>query len=806
MAQPQFWLKVRKDYVMDNLNSLISYLSRYTIQEKAEENLDFTDSLKCMTEIADDIFEQVIKTPIYQEINLEHKHSTIFRLYTAIVLAERKSGITNFKSIIRIASLIARLNLKISAHRKLIDIVYAAMRKQSLQNFYVSWADIANDEAFLPGVFVERFLLTTFAHSTADYASFYEDRGLFILPKEGCPILSTINLENYKRYKTANIGTQYNLEGFLKFNILKNEVGRVRDFNSQYLISNTLLSHQDAFKPSSYTGLKEYAVGDSFLVRVLENNGYHIIGETIDPEYRRIKGKIYIKVLFQHTRPHLDTYIENVNKGDYFRVRRSGNPECAFEVADELEKYYREYALESTNQICNAIPFDKYPDGEIWLTEEGVTVAIHKSKMQSLTKQQRNEYREAFENGRTISLLFYSQKANTDKEEFFQYAEPYFGYGPLVVDGTYPVEDAYYNFVYDYFNRMAEQAEPILLKEKPQTFVQLENTEALFAIITILSSLTEEALHPEYRLNILTSISFISNMLERDSDAEYWNVQRRYLLQTVNFSANTEVQQLNIPLALSDCKKCAQQEEIIRNLTRYRKKEVISNGMPVETTEIDTLEIVRKLVQASNSLLDIIDMRELNNIKHLISRTLGVEEEYRSILDSRTFYGVENINLEFKSSAVFLPKIIQGQMVADPDLQKWNIIKAVNSFLNSQAGGDLLIGVNDAGYAVGLDLDLTELTRKHYISTPDFDHYRTYLQTMLDRAFSTSRGSEIFNIDISRSCVQVMLETTEEKVTIIRVKVSPYTKGTAFIVTTNRPDTYKDAYVRDHGRSIALNK
>ena len=162
---------------------------------------------------------------------------------------------------------------------------------------------------------------------------------------------------------------------------------------------------------------------------------------------------------------------------------------------------------------------------------------------------------------------------------------------------------------------------------------------------------------------------------------------------------------------------------------------------------------------ASNSLIGIINETELNNIKKSIAQKLGVDDEYVAINADRTFYGEESSTLELKKSIVFPPVNRRRfkEVEAEPDVQKWAILKTVCGFLNSELGGDLLLGVNDNGYAEGLDADISELMREGLIKVASNDAYSRYVQSVVEDAFVDADNSnpigDVLGSDIDRKSV-----------------------------------------------------
>jgi hypothetical protein len=92
----------------------------------------------------------------------------------------------------------------------------------------------------------------------------------------------------------------------------------------------------------------------------------------------------------------------------------------------------------------------------------------------------------------------------------------------------------------------------------------------------------------------------------------------------------------------------------------------------------------------------------------------------------------EGPNVEFKETARF--NVRTGEV--DKALEAV-VVKTIAGFLNSQ-GGTLIIGVDDTGAAVGLERDLSSLTKKQ-----NLDGYQLYLRTLLRNALGTDVATRV---------------------------------------------------------------
>lgn len=151
-------------------------------------------------------------------------------------------------------------------------------------------------------------------------------------------------------------------------------------------------------------------------------------------------------------------------------------------------------------------------------------------------------------------------------------------------------------------------------------------------------------------------------------------------------------------------------------------------------------------------------MREIDAIKQAIAKNLFVDDEYESIIDEESEYGEEDDTKEFKTSVVFDPS-----KTDKPNLKRQmkNILNAVCGFLNSEKGGDLYIGVNDAGEAKGMTKDVIQLYKDKHITEESIDKYRLFIEQAIENAFKDSIGPENGR-DITGLLVSTHIETSEK--------------------------------------------
>lgn len=801
--RPQFWLQVRKDYILENFESLINYLRLYNYT-LYDSHPDYDSTLECMKELSEEIAERIASTPYYSPLELPWDINVVIRLFAATALASNKAGHTPARVIVALVDLLmkARVGNCENEIPRLYDIVLNCVRGREMIRCGFTWDDIIPAEVPM-GMFIVKFGRMAFHTPEQDAPSHYiENKGTLVIPPAGCPDLAVMNLYSYDR---KNPRVEFELPELLRVLVPAGEYEEVADFEKEYNLSTRLLSGQEQMKRSPQTKLSDYDTEQEFVVRVIQKRGLLIVGETIDKDYTPIRGKILLN--FNEKRPSPALFNESINEGDYLLVNRYRGEDYAFEVIDTFENFYRGYVCDAAAQTRMAIFTGYYPRGTEWITEDGMRVGIDNGKMQALDENNRARVDQAMEErGRAVEVRLYNQPPRQDSERFFVYAE---------VTELQPAEEAFFTvsdadrvMIAEFVDESHRIAEEVLKKGEAMTFVPAEPSLCVPMISLIATVISSGLSSSRARLEYITATAMLCKILNRNEEYAYLDHERRFLNAQVRFARNQEMPALTHGQELAGAGEVERREEVLRILKGYKKKD--PGHRLTSDSEEEKQEKIAALVAASNSLIDIIDDVALDNIKQVIARAMGVDDEYTHILDDRTFYGMESINLEFKTSVVFPPmnrrRLIS--MVADPEQQKWAIIKAVCGFLNSRSGGELIIGIRDTGYADGVEEDMRKLAEMRIIPAADLDHYRTYVQHhILDYAFK-EENSKVLPTDIVRNTITYLPEINAEGKSILRIQIRPYQKGVVSLNASaeERPQGIEESYVRLSGRTVPMSE
>ncbi|MDE5808062.1 MAG: hypothetical protein K2H76_08080, partial [Muribaculaceae bacterium] len=648
--RPQFWLQVRKDYIFDNFDSLLTYLRQYNYVAN-EDHPDYNSTLQCMTELSEEIGEKILTTPFFEHIDTGYDTTSVIRLLCATILASNKAGITPHRLIAALVDLLMKSGIEVKEQQfiRFYEIVTDCVRHKDMIKCGFTWDDILRPELQC-GLFVVKFCQMAFRPlSDRDSALCIENRGLFVIPREGLSDLTVVNRVNYEKMKPE---VQFILPGMLQVLVGKRDYEKAGDFDRLYQLTSRLLSAQDQMTPSARRVFNDYAFEDEFVVKVVNKRGLRIDAETIDPDYRPLRGKVWLYT--DEKRPSISHFNELIKEGDYLKVYISEEPGYTFEIADSFENFYRRHAADAAAQERLAKFSSFYANGTEWITQDGIRVGIDKQKIAQLDPEEKDIFDSVTDTHGIIELRLYNNPPRMDGENFYVYGE--------VSDLNIPEDDEEANFAfYDADHTLVEEfldvcAEEGRNVEEKGRCLQFESADRDLCrpLVSVLARVVDAGLSScRARLEHITGAAMLCKVLDLRRELAYMEHQRRYLYAQVMFAQNREFPPLTHSPLVEGSEDVARREKIIDTLRSYRKKEVASG--PKTSREENVASQVTALVSASNSLIDIIDNLELNNIKQAIARALSIEDEYVSILDGRTFYGMESISLEFKTSVVFPP-------------------------------------------------------------------------------------------------------------------------------------------------------
>ena len=276
-----------------------------------------------------------------------------------------------------------------------------------------------------------------------------------ILDQDNQLILSTINRNSYENgnwEKHVLFNTQNH------FYVVTNTENTNDSTEALLNESKFIISSLEQFKDSSEVKTSEYDNSDLFPVRITRKDGNLCIGETIDPHYTSLKGKIFLK-WGENNRPNqLNALSDKIKEGDIIEVSISEASDFTFELAPSLENFYQRQISNLAHKSVSAISFktDQLKKrGDIWITENGIWVTVTRDKLSKLPKDISEIYYDAIESDEPLKLQLYREPPKFDKN-YNVYAQP----NPDLYGGNlqkFSVIEANKTFVGDYFDYLDQR-------------------------------------------------------------------------------------------------------------------------------------------------------------------------------------------------------------------------------------------------------------------------------------------------------------------------------------------------------------
>ena len=795
ISQPTFWLKVKKEYVIENFDSLFSYLREYTYVDQAESpQSDFNRTFQCVKEVVEDYMNESSSDGLCTRATdtkwKDNKRFVVRVMATYLLAAKSKKNIDELAVLAKLADMLLLEGYATSTAtvKALKDIIVNCMTKKPVKSLGFTWSHIAPATDFSLSVFCFNLCSTKFDSAPKDdVLHMYENRGVLIADKEGIK-LSPMNYSDYTKLQKKN--TVHSMLGNMEgIEVMVKEREKLQSYDQLYRAFPIRLNEQSLVTPSPVVRKKEYEENEELTVRVT-NIGHTISVETINPAYYPIKGNLTMKMTYRGVAKEL--IMTTLRIGDYLRVSKQNNALYPFRLDETFESFCDEYASGADGEEYWAVYEAPYTAGHRWVTEEGLYVNIMGTC---------DDYEEEMANGTPIRV-----RVNGARDD---------RHGHLVLNGNYvdgySIEDEEYEYGYgEDFKREArkqlvsdflEYSTPEILPTQTQATEPIEEryVAQLSHAMYYLSTYADETTKRYTQLFIARMMAIMTN---NAADEAYLKHEMDYVNCCVRFAQGDASGYLNLEhdSILNDIESVEYKESIVNILRNYDNYKVEPNAHLQNNDEVRRNNI-RGLINASNMLLNKISPFELNRIKKAISTYLSVDDLYNNIYNDLTYYGEESDTLEFKSSVVFPPK---SNMAPDPKRQKWNILKAICGFLNTAAGGELLIGVNDNGNACSINEDINYLYNNGFITEKSVDKLRNYIKNFVDWAFIDDADIAAYT-EITATRIKYIIEQSNEGDHIIRIQINPYEYGIVQFANKDEiPEDMHSSYYRTSGATIPM--
>ncbi len=798
--QPTFWLEVRKEYVIENYAALLPYLRGYQYDTRMEaDDSDFNKTFRCLKEVVDDICQTVSADNVYQHTALQWDEDTLKKnvgLMASYLLAAQKKNMTDDRVFMSLCDILLSVeknpDLVLLSYLKKVVANCAANAQVVVYGF--NWDDIEKIPQFSLSLFFQKTVKTVFSKREDDGGMFYEGKGLIIMDDDGVKLLPM----NKQSYDKGNTVAQFELPVGVSVAVNRLDKSNKTEFPELIDTCTDMLRSLDNVVPSIKKELKEYEDGDMLKVRVLNKKFDYVECETIDPDYEKVRGNVFIPPvpLFKFYNIFTiskENFIGALQINDVLLVKRQKIERYnffPFILDTQVFKDFNSYRIENIHPYsCDAIHLTEFSNGlgNRWLTDTGMQVNV----IGELNDNQKY----CVDNDQPVRIQVFESK--TDKNDNWIVNGRYIFEESATFVGSRNefVENARNKFIEDFLEYYYEEP-----GENQQAATRQLSPTAIPMLVNVLNRCSQLVGDTTLRYLYLFAARFLATIVSDDKSSAFLRQQMRYVECLVHFALGDETAStLNMRHDddLPELSVLSKEEAVVAQLAKYQDMDVERKPRTAEA-DINTAYL-EEMVSASNVLRGKLEPSELNRIKKGIADYLRVADVYRNITREYTDYGEESDTLEFKTSIVFPPN---NGMQPDPQQQQWAILKAVCGFLNTVSGGEILLGVNDYGRASGLRNDIGYLFSHRYIGSPTMDSYRLYVKTIIDKAFRDNHNVE--GLDVTSTVITYVIERNNEGDDLLRVHINPYQNGIVSFRDEHLPEGISRSYYRTSGATVRM--
>lgn len=807
MSLPPFWLKITKQHVIENFDDLIHYLKNYPYTKPGEiDNEDFRQTCKYLKSVADDYVVEIEKLNIYSNPEFDIPTELVVRILAATVFTSNILGETDYNTLAALMRLLMQTGQPLAAEIYLayLNILTNCINRYPIRSLGYTLSDIDSSvKSSVPlTVKLSNIIFQESEQQTPPAVKVYENRGSVSLRGNQLTICDLNYAGLCSRKPRTELSSDFGIT-------VKTSVARGRKNDIDTLLMNCAPLSGD-FKqvlPSTAPRLKRYSDTDSFPVKINYISGYKIETETVDPAYESERGNVFIdnNILLSNWLP-IDLLRSVLQPDDCIPVVRNSHPTMPFRLDKEsIYDFLRYYPKDLLREDLRAMYVKEINGGSRWITEAGIYLNIFD------IDNRQNQVADLVERARTDGLVA-TVRVDSFKEDEVT--------GHLMMKGIFKEltgeADDLDAFTEDAFKELFSEFLADMKDEMPEAqsgeIIEPADPRLLHVLATTVYHLAlRRNPNDSYsRVEQLMIAMVLMHLIGADADRDFILAELNYQKAVIGFAHGESPAGLSLLRIddIPDAPLIESHRQVIEILKSYREHiDCHADGFSPAMQRSDAASAVadvRQLVNASNSIIDKIDISEIDRIKKTICAKLEVLDEYNSICGSATNYGVESDVLEFKASCVTPPaNLTTGFGPKDMEMQRWNILKTICAYLNSMNGGELLIGVSDAGNALGLQADVEYLYRGHHIHDANSDRLRQYVKNFVDHAFTTSDG-RVNGTAITSELIQYSIEQTNENKEILRIIVRPYPWDVVKFAATDRPARFQEAYIRTSGASTPL--
>lgn len=252
MAQPAFWLKVNKSYVIENFENLLDYVKRYNYDpEHPEDNTDFDETCRCLSEVVADINNEVEKCKLWEVPEFDVSLEKAVRIMATYVLVENKRGRCNYEMILALIRILIHVNksMTVDSMKRFLRLSVVCISRIPLKQLSFNFSNILESE-FSIGKFTALLSNTVMTDSLQEYNYRFSGKGCMEI-SEGKIKIAPMNINDYEKDKPRKLLDYSDIAGlYLK------DSKKIDDINRLLELYPKIYSCLDNVKPVEKVSLK----------------------------------------------------------------------------------------------------------------------------------------------------------------------------------------------------------------------------------------------------------------------------------------------------------------------------------------------------------------------------------------------------------------------------------------------------------------------------------------------------------------------------------------------------------------------
>ncbi len=733
-ADTPLWLEIKTEYIDANLDNVIQYLSKGA--SKSEDSF-YQETVRLLTGRIRELMDGIAESRISEstgEKTVADKIVALRLLGAFLLVHDTWTDAMTHEAFFFFLKTLTEI-LPDDYTERLTDAAMECLLSRTVTNLGFGWSDIGKE--FLPEVLAHKLLQSLKFSDKKCPDTWYQGKGSLRI-NNGFIEISYMNRSDAQFARNSSSLPLLD-ERIVVLSPPSERIKQSEEDDMEVMDSFTVnyLRDQEKTIPSPTRRLKTYSPGDIMPVRYLGKDFWgNLLVETAKNDHEKIRGQIpYASNAFRNIYKAADV-AKYLRENDIFDAEYRGGERNTFDLTRTFTPALVENCIRTGIEL-NAVLKNVNAKGLMtWWTEDGYpayvepeddpgTYSVNDAAILMITGRESNGY--------VYATIAGDSDQPVDENESRKYC----------------VEDC---FLYP---------ENTVFPEVPEEHVLSKGL--VKGLCRLLFAYQRSIVQAAERFRVLCVCRILAELTEDVETLEYIDVLSLYLKDLVHF-ANGQIEKIR-PLSpaghLEHVPAIILREEIVRILMQYgtdADSEYLSSV--IHDADSDPVSIqLAKLVQSCNRIDDVYPAIKVV-IKREITRFLAVETEDSTDFEetSGPNLGVENIRTEFKTSFFFAPSNAKEQN------QEKNIFRSLCSFLNSQEGGNLYLGVNDCGGINGLDGDLEYLEKKIAGAYKGMDGYIRYI---------TDRAKEYFDLDAR---LHFHMEPAYDNKVVI-IMVEPYRYG-----------------------------